>query len=284
MAKFAILTDSGSDIPPEIVARYPIYVAPLSIIYRGATYLDGVDISADAVIRRFDTEIPTTSLPSIEIIQERIRTIRSDGYDAIMVITISSGLSGTIGAIRLAAGDFPDMHFSFIDTKNIAIGAGMVGAYAATLMDQELTLEEAELKVLAIVPETKVFFCIPTLDYLRKGGRIGLVAGFMGSALGLRPVITCNADGIYDTISKARGWTKAKATTIEQAVVFRRGASRYNIAVSHTGVLEEADEVLAEVQKRLPDYIACFYGIVSPALTVHTGPGLIGVCIQRLPG
>ena len=143
--------------------------------------------------------------------------------------------------------------------------------------------EDAALRVQEVVGNTKVYFCIPTLSFLRKGGRIGLVAGFVGEVLGLRPIITCNADGIYETVKKARGWKNAVSTALEQAISFGSGVSSFNIAVAHSNAAKEAASILKTLKSRLPEYKQAFLSTISPALTVHTGPGLIGVGLQRLP-
>ena len=283
MYKFAILTDSGTDTPIEYITDSPTYVVPLSIIFKDGAYMDNVDITPDEVVQRFSEEIPKTSLPTIGQIEDKISEIKSAGFFEVMVVTISSGLSGTYNAIKLAAQNFPDMHFVFVDTKNIGVGSGMVTAYAVTLAKAGFSLEEAEPKVQEIVGNTKVYFCIPTLSFLRKGGRIGLVAGFVGEALGLRPIITCNADGIYETIKKARGWKEAVGTALEQVASFHSGVSNYNIAVAHSNATKEATSILDRLKLRLPAYKQAFFSTISPALTVHTGPGLIGMGLQRLP-
>ena len=283
MSKFAVLTDSGSDTPSEYLASPNAFVVPLSVIFRDGAYRDNVDITAEEVVRRFVEEIPTTSLPTQSQIEDKLNEIKAAGHDSVMVVTISSGLSGTLNAIKVAAESFTDMKFVFIDTKNIGIASGMVSAYAIELADSGLSIEAAAPKVQEIVGDTKVFFCIPTLSYLRKGGRIGLVSSFVGTALGLRPIIACNSDGIYETIKKARGWTRAISTTLEQAISFRKGTSNYNIAVAHSNADKEAGSILKELKARLPGYKQAFLSTISPALTVHTGPGLIGVGLQRLP-
>ena len=284
MAKFAVLTDSGSDIPSEYLSDPVTYVMPLSVIFKNEIFLDNVDITPDEVVRRFSEEIPKTSLPTVGQIEDKLREIKAAGFNDVMAVTISSGLSGTLGAVRIAARSFPEMRFAFIDTKNIGIGSGMTAAYAVNLANEGLSLKEAEPKVLEVTGGTKMYFCIPTLSFLRKGGRIGLVAGFVGDALGLRPIITCNADGIYETVAKARGWKKAVRTALENAVSFRQAASNFNITVAHSNAAKEAVTILEELKSRLPGYKQAFLSTISPALTVHTGPGLIGVGLQRLPG
>ena len=283
MIKFAILTDSGANTPSEFIAQYPVYVAPLSVIFKDGAYRDNIDITADEVVQRFDEEIPSTSLPTVAEIHDKLCEIRADGYESVMIVTISSGLSGTMSAMKTAAKDFPDMNFSFVDSLNIGIACGMVVAYAAKLSGMGLSLEEATPKVQDITGNTKVFFCIPTLSFLRKGGRIGLVAGFVGTALGLRPIITCNSEGIYDTIQRARGWTRAVDMALEMAVSFRNGIQNFNIAVAHSRASEEAKTIMHRLKSQLPEYRNAFMSTISPALTVHTGPGLIGIGLQRLP-
>ena len=188
-----------------------------------------------------------------------------------------------MGAMKLAAKGFPDINFTFVDTLSIGIGSGMVVAYAAKLSGTGISLEEATPKVQGITSNTKVFFCIPTLSFLRKGGRIGLVSGFVGTALGLRPIITCNSDGIYDTVKKARGWTRAVDAALEMAISFREGVSNFSVAVAHSKASEDAKAIMNKLKAQLPDYQKAFMSTISPALTVHTGPGLIGIGLQRLP-
>jgi DegV family protein with EDD domain len=123
---------------------------------------------------------------------------------------------------------------------------------------------------------------VSTLEYLVKGGRIGLVSGMVGTILDLKPVISCNADGIYYTVGKSRGRKKSLKLALEKTVEFAAGAKDYNIAVMHGAAKGEADELLAALQERLPEARFSIEGQITPALVVHTGPGLIGIGVQRL--
>ena len=104
----------------------------------------------------------------------------------------------------------------------------------------------------------------------------------LGSILDLKPVISCNEDGIYYTVGKARGRKKTLKLAIETAVAFAEGAKEYCITVMHGAAKEEADEVLATLKERLPNFRIAIEGQITPALVVHTGPGLIGIGVQRL--
>jgi DegV family protein with EDD domain len=280
--KIAILVDSGSDVPKAFRDKYHMYVAPLSIIYKDAEYRDSIDIQPADVLERFSQEIPSTSLPSPSSIAEAFRQIKADGFEKVVAVTISSGLSGTFEAIR-SFGPAPEgLETRYIDTKNIGIGSGFSAIRAGELIEQGLTFDEVCRGAEEAARHTKLYFCVSTLEYLVKGGRIGLVAGMVGSILDLKPVISCNADGIYDTVAKARGRKKSLKLALDKAIEAAAGAKEYNIAVVHAAAKEEADELLAALKAALPDFRYEVDGDLTPALVVHTGPGLIGIGVQVL--
>ncbi len=280
--KIAILVDSCCDVPKDYRDKYKMYVVPLTIIYKDAEYRDGIDIQPEDVFARFSTEIPSTSLPSPSTVRDVFKRIKADGYEKVVVVTISSGLSGTYELIR-GFGPAPEgLETHYIDTKNIGIGSGFSAIRAGELIEKGLPFDDVCRQVEEAALHTTLLFCVSTLEYLMKGGRIGLVSGMLGTMLDLKPVISCNKDGIYYTVAKARGRKKSLALALEKAVEFEAGAKEYNITVMHGAAKEEADELLAALKARLPDYRIAIEGQITPALVVHTGPGLIGIGIQRL--
>ena len=280
--KIAILVDSCSDVPKEYREKYRMYVAPLTIVYKDAEYRDGVDIQPEDVFARFAEEIPSTSLPSPASVAELFRQIKADGYDKVIAVIISSGLSGTFEMVS-GFGPAPEgLEAYYVDTKDIGIGSGFSAIRAGELIEQGLSFAEVCRGVEEAAKNTKLVFCVSTLEYLVKGGRIGLVAGMVGTILDLKPVISCNEDGIYYTVAKARGRKKSLALALEKAVEFAAGATEYNITVMHGAAKEEADALLASMKERLPDFRYAVEGQITPALVVHTGPGLIGIGVQRL--
>ncbi len=280
--KIAILVDSCTDVPKEYRDTYRMYVVPLSIIYRDAQYRDGIDIQPEEVFERFAEEIPSTSLPSPATVADVFRQIKADGYDKVIAVHISSGLSGTFEMVS-GFGPSPEgLEAYYVDTKNIGIGAGFSAIRAGELIEAGLPFDEVCRGVEEAALATRLYFCVSTLEYLIKGGRIGLVAGVLGSILDLKPVISCNADGIYDTVAKARGRKKSLKLALDQAVQFAAGAEEYNITVMHGAAQAEADELLAALKLALPDHRIAIEGQITPALVVHTGPGLIGIGVQRV--
>ncbi len=280
--KIAILVDSCSDVPEEQRRKHHMYVVPMTIIYKDAEYRDGVDIRTEDVYARFSQEIPSTSLPSPSVVADVFRQIKADGYEKVIAVAISSGLSGTYEMLK-SFGSAPEgLETRYIDTKNIGIGSGFSAIRAGELIEQGLPFAEVCREVENAARHTKLFFCVSTLSYLVKGGRIGLVAGLVGSIFDLKPVISCNDDGVYYTVTKTRGRKKSLTMALQKAVEFAAGAKEYSIAVMHGAAQQEADELLAAVKAQLPDFRLAIQGQITPVLVVHTGPGLIGIGVQRL--
>ncbi|MCO8194435.1 DegV family protein [Anaerofustis sp. NSJ-163] len=281
--KIAIITDSGTDVPPKYIEKYNMYVVPLIVNYENQSYRDGIDININKICEKLKEEVPTTSLPSIDDIMETFERVLTDGYKKVIVVTISSGLSGTHNAMRIASESFEDkLDIMLVDTKNIDIGAGFTAIRAGELIEQGYSFDEIKEKLDDAINNTKVYFCVKTLEYLRKGGRIGLVASVVGTALDLKPVISCNSDGIYYVVSKARGRKKSIKKAINEAKEYAKQFEEYNIAVVNVWSKEEAKEIEDNIKNDFPNVKSVFVGAISPALAVHTGPGLIGVGVQKI--
>ena len=248
--KIAILIDSCTDVPKRYIDKYGMYVVPLSINYSFGQFQDGVNITAQEVYDNFSKEIPTTSLPTGETIMSQLIKIKQDGFKKVVVITISSGLSGTNNMIKQMAKEVPELDCRIIDTKNIGIGAGLTAILAGNLVEQGLDIDEIEARLNKSVPDTKIFFCVSTLEYLQKGGRIGLVAAVMGTALGIRPIISCNEDGVYYTVKKARGRKKVINEALNIALNHGKG-HKFNLAIAHGDALEEAEAIYNELKGKL---------------------------------
>lgn len=280
--KIAILVDSGVDIPAKLVKEYNLYVAPLKIVYKANDYSDGVDITAEEVYSRLDTEIPTTSLPSGSQIQEIFQQIKSDGYEKVLAVTISSGLSGTYNAIRMLAEQQDILDIFVLDTKNIAISSGFNAIQAAEYIKEGMDWNTLTKTVSENIANSKIFICLSTLEYLQKGGRIGLVASILGSTLSLKPIISCNEGGIYYTAAKIIGRRRSLNKALELAIDFIGDAEKYNLGVVHGAAEKDANRIKEILISRLPNSSIFAEGQISPALGVHTGPGTIGIVVQKI--
>lgn len=282
--KIAILIDSGTDVPPELVQKYHMFVAPLKIIFRDGEYADGIDLTAAELYRRLPLEIPKTSLPSAETVLQILDQIRSEGYNKVLTVTISSGLSGTNNMLKLLAANIKDLDMYVYDTKNIAIGSGFSAIQAAEYIAGGMDWQTLKLILDAQTGKSKVFFCLDTLEYLQKGGRIGMVTAMLGTALNLKPVISCNPEGIYYTMAKVRGRQQSLKKIIDLAVKFAGKSTKYNLALIGSGQLglQDAASIRDEVLQKLPYRNLLIEGELGCCLGVHVGPGLVGVGVQIL--
>lgn len=280
--KVAILVDSGTDVPQELIEKYQMYVISLKIIYKDRVYTDKVDITPEEIYQRLPQEIPGTSLPDGETITKIFEQIKQDGYEKILAVTISSGLSGTYNIVRLIAQQQEELEAYVLDTKNIGIGAGFSAIQAAKWLEEGMEWSLLIERLNELVKQTKVFFNVATLEYLQKGGRIGLVASILGTALKLNPIISCNDEGIYYTVGKARGRKKSLDRTVSYVKERVGTAKVFNLAVAHGDAKEEATEMMARLKEEFPQAQQIYFGQISPALVVHTGPGLLGVGVQVL--
>jgi DegV family protein with EDD domain len=278
--KIALVTDSSSDLEKEIIERYNIQTIPLKIIYSDREYNDGVDISPEEVYERFDQEIPKTSMPSQTDIMKVFDRLREEGYKKILSIHLSCNLSGTVDVVKMISKQYEDLEIEVIDSKSVSIGVGMLVHEAAKLISQSIPMAEIKDALNKAKDKINVFYCVPVLDYLRKGGRIGLVAATLGTIMDLKPIISVNKDGRYYTCAKVRGRKKSLEKLVEIAMDLMKD-KKVNISVYHGAAKEEALKI-KEYFANIPNVQEIFFGQISPAMVVHTGPGLVGLAIHEL--
>lgn len=280
MMNIAILTDSCTDTPAHLRESHPIYTVALQINYSDGSYLDRVTITPEEIYARLDTEVPSTSTPSVAQVADTFAQIVADGYTHVICIDISSALSGTFNLIEQVSRDYPELTVAMIDTLNIGFGAGFMVRKACQLLDEGLSFDHIVAQTKAEVSKTHTFFIVDTLDYLYKGGRISKAVFALGSVLNIKPIITCDELGKYVTAAKARG-RKGALKKVKELINKVTQGMPFDFAIANGDAEEEAVELLAGVHREFPqvkDIIDA--GQVSPVLTVHTGPGLIGMAVQ----
>lgn len=183
--------------------------------------------------------------------------------------------------VRLAAAD-SEIPMEVLDTKNIGIGSGISAIKAARLAKEGVPYNEIVKATMHAIENTKIFFVLSTLEYLKRGGRIGKVSAIIGSAFDIKPIITCNEEGIYTTVAKARGRKQSLRKVVELALEYAKDASSVSLAIAHGNAIDDANDIKKEMSDQLKAVSNVFVGPVSPALGVHTGPGLIGICVQKV--
>ncbi|WP_027632536.1 DegV family protein [Clostridium hydrogeniformans] len=279
MEKIALICDSSCDIPKDLLEKYNINLLSFRIIYKDREFRDGVEISPKEVYDNITNELPTTSLPSIKDMDDTFNRISEEGYTHAIVISISSGLSGTFNALNLVAENYPNLKIHIYDSKFLTMATGTIGIRCAELIAKGCSFDEIIETLPKIREKLSVHYVIDTLEYLKKGGRIGKVAGTIGELLNIKPIILINDQGVYETAAKGRGKKQALSKLLD-IVKSNTVKGPCNIGIMHGGAFEEAKKLLEQV-KNLPNVLTTYFGEISPSLGVHTGPGLVGVVIER---
>jgi DegV family protein with EDD domain len=278
LEKIALITDSSCDLPQEIISRYNIHVLPLRIIFQDGDFRDRLDITSDEFYKRLNNEMASTSMPSVGETWELFEKLKEQGYTHILAILISGGLSGTLQMVEsLKEKAFQlGIKLNTIDSRALSLGLGFLVMHAGELLKNNVPLRDIITKIEGLVEETKVYFVLKTLEYLRKGGRIGLVEGTIGDILDIKPIISINENGIYYSVAKVRGRTRSLNKIIEiarEAI----GNRKVFLAVMHGDALEEAHYVMDKLKEAQINIVESFIGQTTASMAAHTGPGLVGI-------
>ncbi|KJS84346.1 MAG: hypothetical protein JM58_10905 [Peptococcaceae bacterium BICA1-8] len=278
MEKIALITDSSCDLPKELIDKYHIHVIPLRIIFQDGDYRDRVDITSEEFYDRLKTEIPSTSMPSVGETWELFEKLKSDGYTHVLAILLSSGLSGTHGMVEGLKEKVEDLgiNLKIIDSKALSLGLGFLAMHAGKLLKDNTPFHDTITIVEELIKETKVFFVLKTLEYLRKGGRIGLVEGTIGDILDIKPIISINDDGIYYSVTKVRGRARSLNKIVEIAKE-SIGSQKVYLGVLHGNAPEDAQYVMEKLKESNLQIEQSFIEQTTASMAVHTGPGLIGI-------
>ena len=276
--KSIIITDSSCDISDKILKERNIRFVPLRIIASSAEYKDRIDISSEEIYSLLENEIPKTSLPNPDDISSLYEELINDGYKDILHISISAGLSGTCNLVNIIADNYRDKaNIIVLNSKTLSGGLGLLVIRASDMLAEGLTIEEIAIKIEEQRKIMQSTFVVHTLEYLRKGGRIGLVEGVVGALLNIKPIVFVNQNGVYETLAKARGFAKAKSLMLSNAVD-RYKDQLVDAYIVHGMVEKEAKQFSEEVKQSL-NINNLFVNILSPVLGVHTGKGLIGLIV-----
>ena len=283
MSKVGIIIDTACDLPKEAYEKLNVAMLPLWVHFSDKSYRDQVDIEKDEFYRLLDKEFPKTSTPSPMEIKKIIDKEFASGADEVIIITLSSRLSGANNLANLVAMDY-DGKVKVFDTKNIAIGSGFYAYRAADLRDQGHSADEI-IKIMEddrAKMKSRTYFVIPELTNLINGGRIGKVKGVIGQLLHIKPIITCDADGVYYDTDKVRGFAKAQRRLVDRIKDELKDTKDYYLSICHGAnpeALEAVKDALKDEVARAKIYVE---EQIAPTLAVHTGRGLVGVAYYKL--
>ncbi|MET7637904.1 DegV family protein [Streptomyces sp. NPDC005438] len=273
----AIVTDSTAYLPTEILEWHHITVVPLTVVMGRQALEEGTQISvlslSDALRRRAAV---TTSRPSPASFTEAYRKVAANGAKAIVSLHLSAEISGTYDAAVLAGKTAP-VPVRVVDTGMVAMALGFSAISAAERAARGGSLQETVDAAEKRARHTSTYFCVDTLDYLRRGGRIGAAQALLGSALAVKPILELS-EGRIEMLEKVRTSSRAIAR-LEEIVVERAGAREVDIAVHHLAAPERAEELAERLRGRVPYVRDLHVSEVGAVIGAHTGPGLLGAVV-----
>lgn len=278
--KIAIVADSSCDLSDETLTRYNIKMIPLRICFSDRVYRDRIDLLPSDIYPMLEKEIPKSSLPSLEDIKSILDQVKEEGFTDVLYIGLSTGLSGSYNFVKMVGEEYEGLNFHCVDTKTLSMGQGLLVLQAAKAIESGQDIPNTIKLINSIREKMQAFFVVKDLTYLSKGGRIGKVAGTVGSLLHLCPVVTVTPEGIYDTAAKTMGFNKA-VDLMRREVEKRFANSKLVVSIVH-GMNEEGAKALLDKVKSFANVVESSISSVTAVLGVHTGPGLLGIIAYEL--
>ncbi|MGC4980636.1 MULTISPECIES: DegV family protein [unclassified Streptomyces] len=274
----AIVTDSTAYLPPRTMERHGITSVPLTVVLGDQALEEGTEISARSLALALQKRRPvTTSRPSPETFAATYRQVAESGATGIVSLHLSSEFSGTYDAAVLAARDAP-VPVRVVDTGMVAMALGFCALAAADAAEAGGSVDDAVTAAEKRAAGMSAHFYVDTLDYLRRGGRIGAAQALLGSALAVKPLLQLR-DGRIELLEKVRTSSKAIAR-LEEIVVDRAGSAQVDIAVHHLAAPERASALADRLRARVPGLAELHVSEVGAVIGAHTGPGLLAAVVS----
>jgi len=276
MARIRVVTDSACDLSAELAAEHGVTIVPLSIRFGTEEFVDGSTLSTDDFWARCAASpvLPETSAPSPGAFQEAFLAAADEGYEGVLSISLSSGVSATYQAAVAAANAVADrIPVRTIDSRLLTMGQGLIALDVADLAALGATLDELAARAVQLIPRTSVFGVVDTLEHLEKGGRIGGARALLGSLLSIKPVVAL-VDGVVAEESKQRTRARSLRYLADKA---RDSASLSRLAVCN-GAATDIDSFLGMIEDVRSEHPRVVVDL-GPVVGTHTGPGTIGLCM-----
>lgn len=271
-----IVTDTTSGLAFETTRRLGIPMISQIINFGEESYREGIDIDYATFMARLQSgrELPKTAAPYPGDFIEAFRELTASG-ESIVCIHPSTDVSGTVRSAQTAKEAFPDADIRIIDTRTIAGPLAAMVLEAHALASAGASADEVEARVREMIPRARIYFLVDTLEYLRRGGRIGGAAALVGTILQVKPILTFR-DGRVDQFEKERTKRRALARIIELVISESARGADAHLTVMHTGAEAEAQTLAAELKAALGTEDVLLMSLV-PAIVTHAGPGALAV-------
>lgn len=273
-----IICDSTAYITEKIINEYDISIIPLSVIFETESFKE-IDIDNETFHKKMakSPNIPTSSQPSIDELYNMFEKFINEGH-AIVGIFMSSELSGTFSSVNLVKNmileNYPDAEIEIIDSRITCMPMGFAVIQAAKAAQQGKSIEEIIERIYKVLDNCRILFVPDSLEYLKKGGRIGGAAALLGAVLQIKPILTVE-DGKATVFDKVRTKKKSVDKMLEKLMLDINERGLGEVAVQHINSLDEA----CELANRIKDRLGVEVGIcdISPVIGVHIGQKAIGI-------
>ena len=282
-ATVALVTDSTAMLPRDVVERHGIRVVPLQVVIGARSHDEGVDpdVTAETMAAALRKWTPvSTSRPTPAAFLEAFEKARADGFDEVLSVHLSGEMSGTFESAQLAARD-ASLPVRVVDTRQLGMATGFAVLTAAEVLERGGSAEEAAGAALARADATTSLFYVDTLEYLRRGGRIGAAAALLGSALAVKPLLEI-VDGRIGPREKVR--TAARALSrLEELAVTAAAGRQVDVAVAHLANPDRAGVLAEHLGRRLAANLSdreVSVGEVGAVIGAHVGPGMVAVVVS----
>jgi len=276
-----IVTDSTSDILPELRERYVIITVPLTVQFGTDVYLDNVDLSPEEFYAKQEAgPFPTTAQPPVGAFEEVFRRLQAEGASAVCAVIFSAKLSGTYNSAALAAknleGEFP---VAVIDTQSASMGVGYLALEAAKLAETGASLDAVSARVRELMPRVEVLFLVETLKWLERGGRINKAKSLLGSVLSIKPLLRLH-EGQLEPFQQPRTRSKAIEAMIEWIKTFPDPTGVTILYDGAAATRAEAEGIAGRLTPVIPQerITIAHYGTIY---AVHLGPRGAGAIILK---
>jgi DegV family protein with EDD domain len=278
--RVVVVTDSTSALPPGFARELSVTVVPLTVTLDARTGVEGEDVfPADVAKALIDRHTVTTSRPSPAEFSEVYRRLLKAGARRIVSVHLSAELSGTWDSARLAAQDFDYGVVRVVDSRSTGMALGFAVLAAARAAAAGSPASEVQDAAVATADRARTLVYVDTLEYLRRGGRIGAASSLVGTALAMKPLLHVQ-DGRVLPLEKVRTTSKALTRLVALAVA-EAGDGPVDIAVHHLAAPDRAQDVAARLRAELPQIQALYVSEIGAVVGAHVGPGVIGVVISR---
>jgi DegV family protein with EDD domain len=280
-----VVTDSTSSLPPEVAEERGIVVVPLQVVIGATVYDEGPDGATPEMVAEALKEFRpvSTSRPSPAHLAEVYAEVAAEGASEILSIHLSSDMSGTHESALLAAREAP-VPVTVVDSRQVGVATGYAALTAADVLDAGGSVAEAADAARARAAASTALFYVDTLEYLRRGGRIGAAAALLGGALSVKPLLRIE-DGRVVNLDRVR--TSARALSrMEDLIVEAAGDQEVDLCVSHLANPDRAADLAARLGERLAanlDGREVWCGELGAVLGAHVGPGMVAACVAPRP-